>query len=191
MAEYFVIIDIETTGFNPFHDEIIEIAAVDSLGESFQTLIKIGKPLPTKIKEITKITDEMLLEGVSTKKALIDLNDFLNRKSEIETKYILGHNLLNFDLPFLNAKYKKYKIPNLLHNFYFVDTLRISQYILPERYSHSMSSLCNLFSVVNSSEHRAFGDVATLHTILNYLFTLFKERKGIEGLKAILETISL
>ena len=32
--------DIETTGFNIFHGHIIEIAAVDNIGNEFSTLIK-------------------------------------------------------------------------------------------------------------------------------------------------------
>ena len=39
-----VYFDLETTGFNIFHNEIIEIAAMDNFGNSFSTLIqKIGR----------------------------------------------------------------------------------------------------------------------------------------------------
>ena len=46
----FIWFDIETTGFNQFHNDIIEIAAVDNLGNTFNQLINIGdKKLPKKI----------------------------------------------------------------------------------------------------------------------------------------------
>ena len=74
-------LDYETTGFNPYHNDVIEIA-IKKLGMSkyFQTLIKpvvdptkpraggIHKLVPDKIVGITGITDEMLLEeGTSYK----------------------------------------------------------------------------------------------------------------------------
>ena len=51
----FIWFDIETTGFNQFHSEIIEIAAVDNLGNTFNELINIGhKKLPKKTVIIEK-----------------------------------------------------------------------------------------------------------------------------------------
>ena len=33
--------DIETTGFNIFHNEIIELSAIDNLGNSFNSFVSI------------------------------------------------------------------------------------------------------------------------------------------------------
>ena len=57
--------DIETTGFNPFKNEIIEIAAVDNAGNKFEELIKPSKFIPKKITEITNISNEMVINKKS------------------------------------------------------------------------------------------------------------------------------
>ncbi len=61
----YVVFDLETTGFNATGgDSIIEIGAVKmhqgEIIDRFDELINPGRKLPTKITEITNITDEML-----------------------------------------------------------------------------------------------------------------------------------
>ena len=73
--------DLETTGFNPYHNDIIEIAAMDNFGNNFNVLINIEKRLPNKIIEITNITDDMLKnQGINTKDAFEKFNDFLKKE---------------------------------------------------------------------------------------------------------------
>ena len=69
--------DLETTGFNPYHNNIIEIAAVDNLGNNINILLKINESLPQKIVEITNITDDLLKdEGVDQYEGLNEFNNF-------------------------------------------------------------------------------------------------------------------
>ena len=48
-----VYFDLETTGLNYFHDHIIEIAAMDNLGNVFNELVDPGIKVPSKIKMMT------------------------------------------------------------------------------------------------------------------------------------------
>lgn len=58
MFENTLIIDFETSGLNPYYDEIIEIAAKKLReDDSYTTLIKHKRSLDKKIVEITKITN--------------------------------------------------------------------------------------------------------------------------------------
>ena len=63
----YVLIDIETTGFSPQYDDIIEIGAIkvknNKIIDEFQFLINIGHKLNNFISNLTGITDEMLLNG--------------------------------------------------------------------------------------------------------------------------------
>ena len=63
----YVLVDIETTGFSPINDEIIEIGAIkvenNKIVKQYDELIKIDKILPQKITELTGITDNMLKNG--------------------------------------------------------------------------------------------------------------------------------
>jgi DNA polymerase-3 subunit epsilon len=63
-------LDVETTGLDPTHDEIIELAMVPftysldgrvfEIHEAFQKLRDPGRPIPPEITAITGITDEMV-----------------------------------------------------------------------------------------------------------------------------------
>lgn len=63
-------VDTETTGLDPAHDEIIELAMVPftygldgeiyDVGEPFQELRQPSRPIPPEITAITGITDEMV-----------------------------------------------------------------------------------------------------------------------------------
>ena len=62
----FVAFDLETTGFMPGVDQIIEIGAVKFDGinpvDSFCTLINPRIPIPKSSSELTGITDEMVVD---------------------------------------------------------------------------------------------------------------------------------
>ena len=65
LPDTFIVIDLETTGLKPEHDEIIEIAAIKHTkgkinNQFIQALVKPKKKIPTKITEITGITQEMI-----------------------------------------------------------------------------------------------------------------------------------
>lgn len=64
MAKYsdlFVAIDVETTGFSPILNELIEISAIKYNGreklETFTTLIKPENPIPLNITVLTGISN--------------------------------------------------------------------------------------------------------------------------------------
>ncbi len=167
--------DIETTGFNIFQNSIIEIAAIDNQEKKFQSLISYDKPLPKKIIEITKITDEMLCDQPNIVTVLKNFVDFIKSDQHPnKITYMIGHNINCFDIPFVKAQCAKYgiKFPKI----YTIDTMRMSQYILVDQYSHSLAALCNLFGVCNSNAHRALSDVYTTRVIYDNLCLLFKQK---------------
>jgi len=75
-------LDFETTGLNPYYNDIIELAIKQfSVKEAYTTFIMpsidVSKPreggisniVPSKVTEITGITDDILQEkGISTKR---------------------------------------------------------------------------------------------------------------------------
>ena len=171
----FIWFDIETTGFNQFHNDIIEIAAVDNLGNVFNQLINIGsKKLPKKIKEITHITDEMLTDQPSIKKVLNSFKDFLNIEPS-KTRYIIGHNSYNFDIPFVKSKCSQHNI-KFPSNIREMDTLKMAQLLMPQEWSHSLANLCKLFGIDNTNAHRALSDVYATKILYQQLCIIFKSK---------------
>jgi DNA polymerase III epsilon subunit-like protein len=70
-----MIIDVETTGFSPVNDRIVELGACKFIegkaGERMGELINPGRPIPWRASEVHKITDAMV-EGKLTLKEVAE-----------------------------------------------------------------------------------------------------------------------
>ena len=93
-----VVFDVETTGLEPEFAEIIEIGACKVVNgeivETFQTLIKPTKEIPSLITEITGIDNEMVVDAPSITAAMTDF--ILFAKSSVLSGYNVG-----FDMRFI------------------------------------------------------------------------------------------
>lgn len=207
-----IIFDLETSGLNPYHDDIIEIGAkVYNTDNSFQTLLKpkSNRLISKKITEITGITNKMLRnEG---KPWVTAYNEFYNWLYEVtnpsvlsegEKVTIVAHNGLTFDFIFLRRLLKDLSnesgsISRWFYEefpqFLFVDTLLLSRRILPDRSYYSQPALARTFQILIDNAHRAMGDVIVLEQIYTKLL-LEIEKVKINGLSEpdkIIEYINL
>ncbi len=133
-----VFFDIETTGLNPSKDEIIEIGAIKvkngiKLAE-FQTLIKPSLKITNEITELTCITNEMLeKEGRSIQEALGMFIDF------IDGCRLVGHNVIEFDLKFLERELKK-NMKVCIYNP-VEDTLKMARVMIKKINDHKLGTV--------------------------------------------------
>ena len=165
--------DLETSGLNPFHHRIIEIAAIDNEENAYQSLIKIGYPLEPKIVEITKITDEMLnSNGVEEKLVIEGFHKYLQASRSNTRTFIIAHNGDSFDRMFIKTALKKYGL-SIPSNVYFIDSLHFARMTMPNRNSFKQEYLAERFKVSNPSPHRAYGDVIVLREIWKNMVELF------------------
>jgi DNA polymerase III alpha subunit (gram-positive type) len=166
--------DLETTGLNPFHNRIIEIAAIDCRDNAFQSLIKIDQPLDPKIVEITKITDAMLNEnGKDEKEIMMKFHNYLTSVHTHNTRtFMIAHNGDSFDRMFLKTALKKYDL-SIPSNVFFIDSLHFARMNLPNRTSFKQEYLAERFKITNPSAHRAYGDVIVLREIWKHLVEIF------------------
>ena len=166
--------DLETTGFNSYHEHIIEIAAQSSDGEYFNELIKPSKgaKISNYITGITNITNEMVKNKPTIKTVLKRFLEFCGNQPNT---YLIAHNLMGFDKQFLERKLYscRMKVPD---NWKFIDSLHLAQYLLPDRYSHSMKNLSNYFNIKQKAAHRAYSDVEDLRKIYNILMIEFNNK---------------
>ena len=59
-----IILDLETTGLNPYADEIVEICIIDhQRNPLLNTLINPQKPIPQEASDIHNITDNMIVNA--------------------------------------------------------------------------------------------------------------------------------
>ena len=150
----FTVVDIETTGFTPEKDEIIEISAIrvrNNLPEAtFSSLIKPSQKINNFIANLTGITNEMLYVAP-------DIDIVLDKFSKfIGDDIILGHNV-NFDINFLYDRLLEIKP---LTNDY-IDTMRIAKRILPQLSSYRLCSIAEHLGVHQANAHRALSDCET------------------------------
>jgi len=93
-----VFLDFETSGFNPYHDDIIEIAIkLMNSDNSYNSLVypQSNECISQRITAVTSITNELLRkEGIPWSDAFTELNDILKEiiKNSPDGKlYIVAH----------------------------------------------------------------------------------------------------
>ena len=171
-----VIYDFETTGLNPYHDDVIEIGAkLVGSDVSFTCLVRpySGNPVSDKITSITGISNDMIMkDGLPSQEAYIQFLNFLNEiYSQYQSLTLVAHNGQGFDDIFLKKMIRilqsegQFDYGILLTKLCFVDSLGLCRYLHPQRYSHSMKSMCQTYNIQNEAEHRAMGDVDALHKL--------------------------
>ncbi|MDY0211024.1 MAG: 3'-5' exonuclease [Acholeplasma sp.] len=174
--EKILLFDFETTGLYPNTERIIEIGAVllkrdptmmqYRLESELSVLIRQDKPLPTKITEITNITDDMLLtQGVSEEEAFEALHRLYDEKT-----LLVAYNI-SFDYGFLKALYRRQLDPLFEINNDLLDVMALYKDRHP--YPHKLDNAVSTYGVEIKNTHRAIDDIkATLHVLLQ----MIKER---------------
>jgi len=144
----FISLDLETTGFDPQKDHIIEFGAVkfDLNGEKerLQFLAHPGITLPQIITHITGITDEDLKDAPKFEENAQRVQEFIGDLP------IVGHNI-KFDTGFLRANGIEITNPEY-------DTFILSSMLLPGLPSYSLEILTEILELQHESAHRALDD---------------------------------
>ena len=171
----YVVFDIETTGFSPVNNRIIEIGAVKvcdgQILDRFSTFVNPKVPIPYNIVKLTSITDSMVADAPEIDTVLPEFLDFC------QDAVLVAHNA-SFDTGFIRENAKRLSLPA---DFTYLDTMVMSRVLLPEQNKHTLDALCKVFSVSLENHHRAVDDAeATAHIFLHFM-TMLKE-KGVNTL---------
>jgi len=152
MINEYVVLDLEMTGLSAKTDQIIEIGAIkikdNVVVDSFGGLVNPSSKIPTRVVELTGITDDMVRQGMERDEAVLKLLDFIDG-------YILVGQNLNFDYSFLKQWAVNHKRP-LEANA--CDTLKIARKLLPPEQPKKLEALCKYFGIERAREHRAMDD---------------------------------
>lgn len=160
-----VYIDLETTGFSREWDNIIEIAAIlynpktKSILNQFHEYIKPDKNIPSKITELTGITNSQVRFCRSEREVVGEFIEWLYINTP---KTVVGHNYKSFDKGFINAKTAKYGIKNYEFSEE-IDTLQIARKALPKGMieNHKQTTLAAYYDI-DYEAHSAIEDVKAL-----------------------------
>lgn len=161
----FVIFDLETTGLSPQEDSIIEISAVKVRGneitEEYSTFVNPGFHIPETASSVSGITDEMVKDAPGIEQALSDFTVF------ISDDVLVGHNIINFDLKFINKEMTALWGKALPNDY--LDTLIMAKRYLPELQSRSLESLSGHYGISYAGAHRALCDCKINYEVYKHL----------------------
>ncbi|GAC1443258.1 MAG: hypothetical protein NVSMB52_01400 [Chloroflexota bacterium] len=164
----FISVDVETTGLDPHHDEIVELGAVKVQGgeivEEFGTLISIDRTIPLAARRVHGISNDMLIGKPRITDALTALLSFAEGGALVE------HSWKAFDVAFLeHAHGRPLGLP-------YVNTCTLSRKLFPFHRKHSLEECCRRHKIPNDGPHRALTDARATAQLLIYLLEVCTSR---------------
>lgn len=171
-----IILDFETSGLNPYHDDVIEIGAKELNKDNTLSVLlrpKSNEMISQEITTLTGITNRMLVnEGLAWEAGYSKIAEWLFsviQSSEEKKIAIIAHNGETFDFIFLKnifSELRKLQIKTpSLKDIIFIDTLLFSKRLLPNRGSYRQETLCQSFNIPTRGGHRALNDVIALEQL--------------------------
>lgn len=155
-----VVLDTETTGLNPSSCSLLEIAAIRMRGsetvDTFQTFVNPGRAIPPEITELTGITQADIVGAPTPREAVAAFAKFAGDCN------LVAHNA-SFDQQFIMRQASPGDLPGQ-----WIDTLSLSQIVLPRLKSHRLLDLAAAFGL-STPTHRAMDDTIALGALWRIL----------------------
>jgi DNA polymerase-3 subunit epsilon len=153
MLPCYVLLDLETTGGNPVHDRITEIAAVRIEGglevARWSTLVNPGITISPFIQNLTGISNAMVADAPP-------FGEVAQRLREIIKDAVLVAHNVRFDHGFLLNEFSR--VDHALR-VKTLCTVRLSRLLYPQHKSHGLDAIMQRHGLHTSDRHRAMSDV--------------------------------
>ncbi len=174
----FVVFDLETTGFSPVSDRIIEIGAVRIEGgkitDRFSAFVNPKIPIPFRIEQLTSISDSMVQDAQTIEDVLPAFLKFA------DGAVLVGHNVF-FDVSFIEENCDRLGIG---HDFTYADTVTLARSLLPNLGRFRLDTVAKALGIALGHHHRAVDDAeCTAHIFLKFLDML--RDLGLKSLDAV------
>ena len=177
----FVAFDIETTGLNAMNDRMTEIGAIIFSGteikQVFNTFVDPERHIPPDITQLTGIRDSDVAGAPKEKEAMQMFIDFIGDRP------IIAHNA-HFDVGFMTAAANR---QGLKFSPVFLDTLALSQALLPELKRFKLDIVSNHLGLPQFNHHRASDDAMVVARMMGKFLPMLHQ----QGAKTVddIETI--
>ncbi len=180
LDDTYVVFDLETTGFSPLNNRIIEIGAVKVEGgkitERFSSFVNPEVPIPFKIEELTGIRDDMVLDAPKIETVLPQFLKFC------EGAIMVAHNA-GFDMSFISKNCERQK---LTCEYTVIDTVALARVLLPQLNRFKLNTVAKALKIPLDNHHRAVDDAVCTTEIFLKFIEMLKER-GIYTLEQVNE----
>lgn len=174
----YVVLDVETTGLSPAHEEIIEIGMVKISGGmkngEYSSFVNPGKPVPTRITKITGITNDDVICAPSFEEIAKDIIAFIG------DSIVIAHNA-NFDLSFLVNSLNKCEINA---TFVYIDTLYLARKASPSTENHKLETLISELNIAPQQTHRALDDARCTLALFQKICVMYSDTKLMDAISS-------
>ena len=168
-ADY-VVFDLETTGFSPETNRIIEIGAVKvqngKIVDKFSTFVNPQVPIPFRIEQLTSINDSMVIDAPVIADILPEFMKFC------EGCVMVAHNA-DFDMSFIKKNCQRMDIPCKPT---IVDTVALARVLLPNLNRFKLDTVAKALGVSLENHHRAVDDAGCTAEIFVKFIEMLRER---------------
>ena len=167
----FVVFDIETTGFSPVKDKIIEIGAVrvekGQITARFSEFVNPRVPIPFRIENLTGINDGMVADAEPIEVILPKFMQFCEGAS------LVAHNA-DFDMSFIM---RNCELLGIEREFTYADTVGMARFLLPGLNRFKLDTVAKAVGVRLDNHHRAVDDANCTAEIFVKFVAMLKERE--------------
>ena len=168
-ADY-VVFDLETTGFSPETNRIIEIGAVKvqngKIVDKFSTFVNPQVPIPFRIEQLTSINDSMVIDAPVIADILPEFMKFC------EGCVMVAHNA-DFDMSFIKKNCQRLDIPCKPT---IVDTVALARVLLPNLNRFKLDTVAKALGVSLKNHHRAVDDAGCTAEIFVKFIEMLRDR---------------
>ena len=180
LADEIVVFDIETTGFSPVNDRIIEIGAVKvkdgAVTDRFSAFVNPEKPVPFRIVQLTGIDDNMVKDAPTIEEVLPEFLDFCGESM------LAAHNA-GFDMSFIKENARR---QGLTKEFTYLDTMGMARLLLPNQAKHTLDAVAKTLNILLENHRRAVDDAECTAQMYMAFCRMLSER-GILSLAELTE----
>ena len=166
----FVVFDIETTGFSPTKNKIIEIGAVrvenGVITGRMDDFINPEVPIPFDIERLTGINDAMVMNAPTVDVILPKFLEFA------KDAVLVAHNA-SFDVSFISHNAEVLGLP---FSPTVLDTVSLARALLPNLHRYKLDTVAKAVGVSLENHHRAVDDAEATAGIFLKFVEMLKER---------------
>ncbi|MGL4737091.1 MAG: PolC-type DNA polymerase III [Cellulosilyticaceae bacterium] len=171
LKERYVVFDLETTGFSPSYNKIIEIGAVKvedgKIIDNYSVFVNPGVPIPPNIEQLTGINDRMVADAATIEAVLPEFLDFC------KGCIMVAHNA-EFDMGFIATNATRCQLPC---EFTVLDTVAIARILMPGLGNAKLNNIAKHLGIKLLNHHRAVDDAGATAEIFLKFIEMLEERE--------------
>ncbi len=175
----FVVFDIETTGFSPTKNRIIEIGAVrveaGKIVARMDEFVNPDVPIPFEIERLTGINDAMVMDAPRIETVLPQFLEFAR------DAVLVAHNA-SFDVSFISHNAGLLKLP---FSPTVLDTVTLARVLLPNLNRYKLDTVAKALGVSLENHHRAVDDAEATAGIFLKFVEMLKNQHAIRTLDGL------